>query len=98
MVQNNKKDGKNSHLLIIAFPTSSGVSERASERMSAAERVSKARRVELANEWAGQANEQKSQRTSERPTTYICILDQSASTVFHDPFQTIFYLHFLYDL
>ena len=48
MVQNRKKHIKNSHR-IIRCPTSLGVSERASEQVSAAERASKASSAEQAN-------------------------------------------------
>ena len=49
---------------IIHFPTSSGVSKRTSEQMSAAEHVGKASSLEQANEWAVRANK----RTDERET------------------------------
>ena len=61
MVQMRKKQNKNSRLDIY-FPTSSGVSERASKQMSAAERASKASRAGQASEYcvssaSEQANE-----------------------------------------
>ena len=47
------------------FPPSSGASERSSDWMSTAERASKARRAEQANEWAVQANEQTDERVAQ---------------------------------
>ena len=60
---------------IIHIPTSSGVSERASKRMSAVERASgrhpsEASSSEQASEWC----ERTSERTSEWPSTYVSIL------------------------
>ena len=52
MVENKKKHRQNSHLIIV-FPTSEGVSEvseRASERVSAAEGASEASSPEQVNE------------------------------------------------
>ena len=49
MVQNRKKHSKISHV-IIDFPTSERVSERASKQMSAAKRASEGSSAEQANE------------------------------------------------
>ena len=51
--------------LIIHFPMSSEVSEQMSERMSAAERASKASSVKQANEWAVCACEQTDKRVAQ---------------------------------
>ena len=52
--------------LMIHFPTSSGVSEQANERMTAADCASEATSVVQANEWVMWANE----RTDEHVTQY----------------------------
>ena len=66
--------------LITHFPTSSGVSERASKRMSAVERASKASRAEQANKRVVRANEQTDGRATGpvHRSRFLAVLNHSA--------------------